>query len=736
MTETTATASPYVQPPAPAAGTAELDTRMLLASLWFKRFVVIIPTFAAFFVSYVFVNMIQSRYSSDARVYVENRESVYARSMLGDRSPSPENLPLDQEAIASHVQLMYSRDLAKSVIRSTGLNKLSEFNSTPSDSFLTAPMIFMGLVKDKSRMTVEERTLDSYYERLSIYPVERSRVIEVKFQSQDPLVAAKVANAITEKYLEIELQSKLERDRKASAHVQGKIDDLRKQVEDAEAKVEDYRSSKGLFVGQNNQPISAQQLSDFNTQLAQEQAKYDEAQAKAASINELLQSERSIEASDVVNSPLIQRLVEQRTQLRGEIATQSTTLLPAHPKMRELQAQHADLERQIRQEAAKIANSLEGEGELAAVRLESIQKSVEDAKKVSASSGGQEVGLRSLEREAKAQRDLLESWLGMYREAIARDSLDARNVDGRIVSVAAPSNSPAFPKRGPIVLIATLGTLLLMVIIVFTNEMASGRAFIVHDLVPQQLAATAAVSSNLARDLESVVNKKAGPSQEGIAVATGMTLEPRNEKMVLTDLLYTLLGPEAEGEEAQILYVAGATSAVQEGQFALRLGRALVQAKRRAVVVDVNLMRPQLSLIANNYSGKGLSELLAGKAPFPTVIYRDTSTRLNIIPFGSSLRDLPSRNFTRPSFSKCLKALAATYDFVILAGPAIAETEEAADVASLADRVILMAYESMPEELVVRARDAFLNTGTPAVELAIFVDDGHAYEERGQAKMI
>ncbi len=708
---------------------------MLLASLWFKRFVVIIPTFAAFFVSYVFVNMIQSRYSSEARVYVENRESVYARSMLGDRSPAPENLPLDQEAIASHVQLMYSRDLAKSVIRSTGLNKLSEFNASPSDSFITAPMIFMGLVKDKSRMTVEERTLDAYYERLSIYPVERSRVIEVKFQSQDPLVAAKVSNAITEKYLEIELQSKLERDRKASAHVQGKIDELRKQVEEAEAKVEDYRSSKGLFVGQNNQPISAQQLSDFNTQLAQEQAKYDESQAKAAGINELLESGRSIEASDVVNSPLIQRLVEQRTQLRGEIATQSTTLLPAHPKMRELQAQHADLERQIRQEAAKIASSLESEGELASVRLESIKKSVEDAKKVSTSSGGQEVGLRSLEREAKAQRDLLESWLGMYREAIARDSLDARNVDGRIVSVAAPSNSPSFPKRGPIVLIATLGTLLLMVIIVFTNEMASGRAFIVHDLVPQQQQVVS-TPPNLARDLESVVNKKNGPSQEGIAVATGITLEPRNEKMVLTDLLYTLLGPEAEGEEAQILYVAGATSAVQEGQFALRLGRALVQAKRRAVVVDVNLMRPQLSLIANNYSGKGLSELLAGKAPFPTVIYRDTSTRLNIIPFGSSLRDLPSRNFTRPSFNKCLKALAATYDFVILAGPAIAETEEAADVASLADRVILMAYESMPEELVVRARDAFLNTGTPAVELAIFVDEGQAYEERGQAKMI
>lgn len=712
---------------------AELDTRALLVSLWLKRFVVIIPTFAAFFVSYTLVNMITARYSSDARVYVENRDSVYSRSMIGERQIAPDNLPLDQEAIASHVQLMYSRDLAKSVIRKLNLSKLTEFNAGASNSFLTSPLVFLGLLKDKSRMTTEERVMEAYFERLSIYPVEKSRVIEIKFQSQDPLTAAKVSNAIAEKYLELELQSKLERDRKASQHVQNKIDDLRKDVEEAEAKVEEFRSKSGLFLGDNNQTLNAQQLTDFNAQLAATQTQFAEATARADSIHELLKSGRSIEVSDVANSSLIQRLVEQRTQLRGEIAQQSTIYLPAHPKMQELQAQHADLERQIRDEASSLARNLESDARLAEAKLDSIKQSFDEAKKLTTASGGQEVTLRSLEREAKAQRDLLESWLGMYREAIARDSLEARNVDGRIVSVATASNSPAFPKKGPIVLIATLGTLLLMVIIVFTNEMASGRVFIVPEYTTPLVAAASMQNTAAARDPASVMQPK--PEKKDISIATGYTLEPRNEKGVLTDLLYTLLGPEAESEEAQILYVAGATSAVQEGQFALRLGRALVQAQRRAVVVDVNVPRPQLSLIANGYSGKGLSELLAGKAPFASVIYRDTISRLNIIPFGSAYRDLPKRNFTRPSFNKCLKALAATYDFVILAGPAIAETEEATDVASLADRVILLGLEGMPESLVSTARDAFLAAGAPAVEIAMLVTD-EQYEERGQAVMV
>ncbi|MES2906104.1 MAG: exopolysaccharide transport family protein [Pseudomonadota bacterium] len=712
-------------------GSAELDTRQLLFSLWMKRFLVIIPTFAAFFVTYTAVNMIAPRYSSEARVYVENRESVYAQSMIGGatRAVPSESLALDQEAIASHVQLMYSRDLAKTVIRDLKLGNLPEFNSGGGQSFLTTPLLLLGLIKDTSRMSAEERTMDNYYERLTIYPVEKSRVIEIKFQSQDPLIASKVSNAIANKYLELELQAKLERDRKASQHVQNKIDDLRKQVEEAETKVATFRSKNQLFLGDNNQSLTSQQLTELTTQLSLAQTQYAESQQKAKVIRDLLKSGRSIEASDVLNSPLMQRLIEQRTTLRGEIALAATTLLPAHPKMREIQAQHADLERQIRDEAAKIARGLESDAKVAEVRLDTIKENFDEAKKTTTTSGGQEVTLRALEREAKAQRDLLESWLGMYREAIARDGLEARNVDGRVVSLAAPSNSPAFPKKGPIVLIATLGTLLLMVIIVFTNEMASGRAFIVTEMVAPVAVPQETVTARDPASFGSGKNKT-----RDMPVDLGFTLEPRNEKAVMTDLLFTLLDPGNEGAEAQILYVAGATSSVQEGQFALRLGRALVQAKRRAVVVDVNMMRPQLSLIANSYSGKGLSELLAGKAPVGSVIYRDTSSRLNIIPFGSAQRDLPARSFTRPSFEKCMKALTATYDFVILAGPAVGETDEAGDLASLADNVILLGYETMPEDIIAKARDAFLAAGAADVEVAVFIDDGDM-AHRGRAQV-
>ena len=69
-----------------------------------------------------------------------------------------------------------------------------------------------------------------------------------------------------------------------------------------------------------------------------------------------------------------------------------------------------------------------------------------------------------MEREAKAQRDLLESYLAKYREATTRENIDAVPADGRIISRAIVSNTPAYPKKLPTVLIATMVALAVMVV--------------------------------------------------------------------------------------------------------------------------------------------------------------------------------------------------------------------------------------------------------------------------------
>src|SRR6202012_822958 len=134
-------------------------------------------------------------------------------------------------------------------------------------------------------------------------------------------------------------------------------------------------------------------------------------------------------------------------------------------------AQLGDLDRQIRDELSKMSRSLDNDARIAGGRVESLSTALDQLKKQATSTNGQDVQLRALEREAKAQRDLLESYLAKYREANTRENIDVTPADGRIISRASVSNSPAYPKKLPIVLIATLATLMLSAGAIVTGEL-------------------------------------------------------------------------------------------------------------------------------------------------------------------------------------------------------------------------------------------------------------------------
>ena len=109
----------------------------------------------------------------------------------------------------------------------------------------------------------------------------------------------------------------------------------------------------------------------MNAQLAAARAQKADAEAKAKLIRQMLKTGEPIESSDVLNSELIRRLSEQRVTLRAQLAEQSSSLLDNHPRIKELRAQIADLDQQIRHEAEMLARSLENDAKLAGARVDS-----------------------------------------------------------------------------------------------------------------------------------------------------------------------------------------------------------------------------------------------------------------------------------------------------------------------------------------------------------------------------
>src|ERR1700738_4115150 len=474
--------APYKQASAPVSG--DLDLRALGQALARNRWWIIAPTLLAAVLSIAAVNLVTPRYKSEARILIDGRENVFLRPN-GERNE--ERNALDAEAVTSQVQLLLSRDLAREIIRKNKLAERPEFDPVLLGvSPLKSVLALVGIGRDPFSLTPEERVLDAYFDRFAAYAVDKSRVIVIEFQSRDPELAARVANSIAEGYLVLQQGARQDQAKSAGLWLSGEIDNLRKKVADAESRVEDFRSKSSLFVGTNNTTLSNQQMGELNTQLNNARALKSDAESKAGRIRKMLQPGKPIEASEVLNSELTRRLSEQRVTLRAQLAEQLSTLLDGHPRIKELKAQLADLDHQLREEAGKVSRSLENDARIAGGRVEGLSSSLDQMKKQASSNNGQDVQLRALEREAKAQRDLLESYLAKYREANTRENIEAAPADGRIISRATVSNTPAYPKKLPIVLIATLATLLLSAGAIVTGELLRMTA-------PRATAAFAAV---------------------------------------------------------------------------------------------------------------------------------------------------------------------------------------------------------------------------------------------------
>jgi polysaccharide biosynthesis transport protein len=544
---------------------------------------------AAFAASFLFVTVVTPRYTGEARLILESRDSFYTRPTQ-DRSEQP--LQIDEQAVASQVQVVLSRDLAREAIKQLGLVGNPEFDPLAGEmGLLRRLMILVGLTKNPLDRPAEDRVLENYYERLLVYPVGRSRIIAIEFRSRDPELAAKGANTVAELYLNLQEGAKKDTARNASSWLGINIEALRRRVADAEAKVEEFRGKSGLFVGTNNAPINAQHLSELNTQLAQARTAKADAEAKAKLIRDMIKGGRAFEIPDVANNELIRRLIEQRINLRAQLALELRTLLPEHPRIKELNAQVNDLEAQVRGAAERTVRTLENDAKIAGSRVETLQSALDTQKGVVVQANEAEVQLRALEREAKAQRDQLESYLTRYREATARDAENAAPPDARIVSHAIVPDRPSFPKKLPIVLFTTLAAMILAAGWIVGREMLAtpGAAGRVPEYPEEDALAGRAGEGDQGRFTYARQNPyEAGPPPA--ANATRALPPPiaaaEAERFELEALIARLSEVLPQGRGRRVL-VTGFEAGSSAPDLAQALGRAL-SLRNRAILVAID----------------------------------------------------------------------------------------------------------------------------------------------------
>jgi succinoglycan biosynthesis transport protein ExoP len=675
---------------------SELDLSGLGSALWRKKWLILGPTILIGLLTLIVVQVITPRYQSESRVIVEGRDNVYLRP---DADKDTMDRTVDQEAVTSQAQLILSRDLANEVINKLKLNQRPEFDPALGPSSLVRSLLAMvGLVRNPMSMTPEERVLEAYYDRLTVYPVDKSRVIVIDFSSEDPDLAAQVTNAIADGYLQLLQKVKQDQAQSATQVLAGQVETLRKKVVEAEGKVEAYRARSNLLVGNNNTTLSAQQLGDMTAQLSAARVQKADAESKSKLIRDMLKSGQPIESSDILNSELIRRLSEQRVTLRAQLAEQSSTLLDNHPRIKELKAQIADLDRQIDNEAATVARSLDNDSKIAGTRVDALQASLDQLKTQAATNNEDDVQLRELERDAKSQRDLLESYLAKYREASARDAVNASPPDARVISRATVSNVPAYPKKLPTVLIAMLTTLIITSGFVLTKELLAAPE------VPVVASRARARVAPAARDSEEIAPSRMASAMNVLRKKPRSSSEPVYPVSAIGDVAEDL---RHNGSAGRPVAIFGSAQGLDASWTALKFARMLAESDR-TILVGIGSADAAIRAASFDAHAVGLADLASGEASFRDIITKDRKTSVHLISSGRTPADrgeILAEPVVEPSF----EALSRSYDFVIVAvGEIVGPDLEA--VAAIAPRAVLVAG-TLTSAGIVAARERLLDAG-------------------------
>src|SRR5579859_5828801 len=364
------------------------------------------------------------RYTAESTVMLDTR-----KTQVVDIQAVVSGLQSDAAVVRSELEVLKSPDLARRVVQK--LNLVADKHTNP----LLMPSTFWSRVDpiewlkemfaepvaqapktpEEQKAVELEGVIDHVLSSLNVMNDGRSYIIKIRYESEDPTLAATVANTYADLYLRQQLEAKFDATKRATDWLNEHLSDLKSKVVESDQAVQKFREQHQL-VAQKGTTVTAQQLTEINSQLIMASA--DRAQ-KEANFRQI--SGGGDSAAQVLASPVIQQLKAQQSELRRKQAELATRYKPMHPEMINIQAQIDDLNKKIREESANIVRSMESDVNAARTKEASLRESLNTLQKSTSVQSQDEVQLRELEREAEANRTLYENFLARFKQTSAQE---------------------------------------------------------------------------------------------------------------------------------------------------------------------------------------------------------------------------------------------------------------------------------------------------------------------------
>lgn len=381
-----------------------------------------------------------TRYRSSAQLLIDPRGLQILKNEITKGGDSTDGNLID---IENQRYVLLSRSVLESVVEREKLDQNPAFGGGPP-SVLRKLAESLGLSQGVRTSSARARAIATLAESVEVVRGDRAYVLEVAVTTRDPDMSARLANVIAQAYVEIQNDARSKAARRASDALSSRANDLGREVQLAEEKVERYRADQNLTIGPNGRLIGDQQIGDLSYQLGLVRARVAEAQARLDAIDRLRRSGLNLaDTSEALQSPTIVALRSQYAQIAQQEAALAGQLGPRHPALIQAQDQARDVRRQILAELERIAGAARSDLTRAKATEAALDKRIGDVRTATNKSSVSMVELRDLERAAETSRAVYQAFLSRAKELDESQGIDTANT--RVISPAIPALKASGP---------------------------------------------------------------------------------------------------------------------------------------------------------------------------------------------------------------------------------------------------------------------------------------------------
>jgi exopolysaccharide transport family protein len=617
----------------------------------------------------------------------------------------------DPAELDTEVSILQSDLLALQVIRQLNLDRNPQFGGSAT---ATRPA---GLAPDPL-MTDSAQTsalLARFHGGLRVAIRPNTRIIELRYASPDPRLAAQVVNTLAATYVEQNFKTKYESTLQASDWLSKQLVDLQMKVETSQEKLVKYQKEHEILGIDEKQNIITSKLDELNRTLTgaeadrmQKEAVYRQVEAGDPDAVAAAVGPSGAGGGSSGSSSLLDKLRGQRSDLRIQVAELSTQLGPSYPKVVQMNNQLKQVETEISAEIRKVVAGIRDQYETALQREQLLHAALEKQKQEANKLNEGAIEYTLLRRDVESNRQLYEGLLAKLKEAGVTAGLRSNNF--RIVDAARVPTAPSEPNiprnlAFAIVLGLTSGIGLAFLLESLDNTVrTTDQAQMISGLPSLGMIPLGTRNDDRKSARPLAVTSGTREAVELITQARPQSQMAESYRALRTSLLLSSLGAPP-----RILLITSALP--QEGKTTTSINTAVVLAQKgvRVLLIDADLRRPSIHKTLGMGPRSGLSNVLTGTAELQQAIVRSTiMPNLFILPAGTPPPN-PAELLASVHMKALLTQLREQYDHIVIDTPPTLSVTDAVVLSTRVDTVVLVIRSGQTTKTALRrARDLLL----------------------------